>query len=55
MHAGAPASAVVKKGDSVSKGDLVADLNGAISARIHSPRDGKVIAVSDSEIVIALS
>jgi len=42
QHIGAPAKAVVEKGESVKKGQLLGDAAGFVSARIHSPVSGKV-------------
>jgi electron transport complex protein RnfC len=42
QHLGAPAVAVVAKGDSVKVGQLVAKSGGFVSANIHSPVSGKV-------------
>ena len=42
---GAPATAVVKKGDSVVVGQLLAEPTGFMSAAIHSPISGTVTAV----------
>lgn len=45
QHAGVEAKPVVAKGDEVLKGQLLAEANGAISAPIHSPVSGKVVAI----------
>lgn len=45
QHTGAQANAIVAKGDEVLKGQLIAEANGAISASIHSPVSGKVVAI----------
>lgn len=45
QHAGVEASPVVAKGDEVLKGQLLAQANGIISAPVHSPVSGKVVAV----------
>ena len=42
QHIGAPAQAVVKKGDSVKVGTLIAVANGMISSPVHSSVSGKV-------------
>lgn len=47
QHTGAPASALVKAGDSVKRGQLVASAQGAVSAAVHAPTSGKVKAVED--------
>ena len=49
QHIGAPAEPVVKAGDRVSAGQLVADIpEGKLAARIHSSIDGVVTAVNGS-------
>lgn len=45
QHIGAPAQAVVAKGDEVKVGTLVAKAGGFVSANIHSPVSGKVAKV----------
>ena len=45
MHIGAPASPVVKPGDTVYVGTLVAEAVGPVSAPIHSSVSGKVIKI----------
>ncbi len=45
QHIGAPAVAVVKKGDEVLTGQIVAQAAGFVSANIHSPITGSVTAV----------
>ena len=45
QHIGAPATAVVKKGDNVGVGQLIAEATGFMSANIHSPISGTVTAV----------
>ena len=50
---GAPAQPVVKVGDSVERGDLVAAIpEGKLSSNLHSSITGKVTAVTDSSITI---
>ena len=52
MHIGAPAVPVVSKGDTVQKGDLVAEIKeGALGARVHASISGKVTSV-DGAITI---
>lgn len=46
QHIGAPAKAVVKKGDIVKKGQLVGEAQGLISANVHASVSGKVIDVA---------
>ena len=45
QHIGAPATALVEKGDLVKKGQLLAKARGAVSANIHAPTSGRVIAI----------
>ncbi len=45
QHIGTPATPVVKRGDKVGKGQLLAHSQGLISAPIHAPTSGKVIAI----------
>lgn len=53
MHVGASSVPVVKMGDKVNKGQLVADIpEKSLGARIHASISGKVCAVSDQYIEI---
>jgi len=45
QHLGKPAKAIVKKGQAVKKGQLIAEADGFISANIHAPSSGKVSAI----------
>jgi electron transport complex protein RnfC len=45
QHLGAPAAVVVKRGDLVKTGQLLAKATGFISANIHSPATGKVAKI----------
>ncbi|MEN2495043.1 MAG: Ion-translocating oxidoreductase complex subunit C [Hyphomicrobiaceae bacterium hypho_1] len=45
QHIGAPAEPVVAKGDIVDKGQLLAVGKGNISAAIHAPTSGKIVAI----------
>lgn len=47
QHLGAPSIALVKKGDDVKTGQLIAKSSGFISANVHSPVTGKVFKVDD--------
>ena len=47
QHIGAPALPVVNVGDSVKKGQLVAEASGAISANVFSPVSGTVADIRD--------
>ncbi len=55
QHVGKPASPVVKKGDKVKKGQLIATTGyDTLGTTIHASIDGVVKAVSDKEIVISI-
>ncbi|APF19878.1 Electron transport complex protein rnfC [Caldithrix abyssi DSM 13497] len=45
QHIGRPLTVVVKKGDSVKRGDLLAKSTGFISSNVHAPVNGKVLKV----------
>lgn len=45
QHLGAPAAVLVKRGDLVKTGQLLAKATGFISANIHSPATGKVAKI----------
>ncbi|WP_066628910.1 electron transport complex subunit RsxC [Labilibacter marinus] len=47
QHIGAPAKPIVKKGDAVKVGTLIAESAGFVSANIHSPVSGTVFKVDD--------
>lgn len=47
QHIGAPAVPVVKPGDVVKVGQLIAEAGGFVSANIHSPVSGKVKKIED--------
>ena len=47
QHLGAPAKPVVKKGDSVLRGQLLGEPAGFVSASVHAPFSGKITAISD--------
>ena len=47
MHIGAPATPIVKVGDLVKVGSLIAEASGFVSAPIHSSVSGKVTKISD--------
>lgn len=47
QHIGAPASAVVAKGDSVKVGQLIGKSSGFVSANIHSSVSGTVVKIDD--------
>ena len=48
MHLGAPAKPVVKVGETVKAGQLIAEPGGFISAPIHAPAAGKVTAIGET-------
>ena len=50
QHIGAPAKVLVQKGDKVKVGTLLADLDGIISADVHSSVSGEVLKIEDQEI-----
>ena len=53
MHIGAPAEAVVKTGDRVNVGDLIAaSRQGKLGAKIHESISGRVSAVGDRITII---
>lgn len=45
QHIGAEAEPVVKKDDEVAKGQLLAIARGAVSAAVHAPTSGRIIAI----------
>ena len=47
QHIGAPATVLVKKGDDVKVGTLIAKAGGFVSANIHSSVSGKVFKIDD--------
>lgn len=47
QHTGSPANPVVKKGDTVVKGQVIGEATGFISAYVHSPIAGKVIGIEE--------
>lgn len=54
QHVGAPAVPVVRVGESVSEGSLVADIpEGKLGAKIHASISGKVKDINDRYIVIS--
>lgn len=56
QHAGAPARPVVKQGDRVLEGDVIADIDeGELGARVHASVNGSVSSVSEREVVIERS
>ena len=56
QHTGAPAVPVVKEGDAVQAGDLIADIpEGKLGAPVHASISGQVTRVDDHEIRIQSS
>jgi len=47
QHIGAPAKPIVEEGDKVKKGECIAELQGKISARVHSSINGIVKGIVD--------
>ena len=52
QHIGAPASSVVKTGDKVSEGDVIAKAADGLSVNIHASITGTVEEVTDAYIII---
>lgn len=55
QHIGAPATPIVKKGDTVKTGQLIATAGGFVSANIHSSVSGTVVAVDSVPDAAGLS
>ncbi|MFH1477609.1 MAG: electron transport complex subunit RsxC [Verrucomicrobiota bacterium] len=47
QHMGAPARPIVKKGDAVMRGQVLGEAGGYVSAPVHAPTSGKVIALGE--------
>lgn len=47
QHIGAPATAIVKPGERVLKGELIATGQGAVSAPVHASSSGTIAAIED--------
>ncbi len=47
QHIGAPATLVVKKGDPVKTGTVIARSTGTVSSNLHSPVSGKVVKIEE--------
>jgi len=45
QHIGAPAKPVVRRGEKVAKGQLLATGQGAISAPVHAPTSGRIVGI----------
>ncbi|MGN0754452.1 MAG: electron transport complex subunit RsxC [Aristaeellaceae bacterium] len=50
QHIGAPAAALVKKGDAVLMGQKIGEAGGFVSAPVHSSVSGKVLGIENVEI-----
>ncbi|CAA0082908.1 Electron transport complex subunit RsxC [Zhongshania aliphaticivorans] len=50
QHIGAPASPIVKVGDRVLKGQMVAEAKGFVSAPVHAPTSGVIAAITSHVI-----
>ena len=50
QHIGAPADVIVAEGDLVLKGQTLAEPKGFVSAAIHAPTSGKVVAIEQREL-----
>jgi electron transport complex protein RnfC len=48
QHLGAPAKPLVSVGDTVKAGQLIAEQNGFISAPVHAPACGQVVAIEET-------
>jgi len=53
QHIGAPAKAIVKPGDTVTRSQMIAEPAQGLSVGIHAPICGKVTEVTDRHVVIA--
>ena len=45
QHSGAPAEPLVAPGDQVLKGQMIARASGALSAALHAPSSGAIVAI----------
>ncbi len=51
QHIGAPAKAIVAKGDHVLRGQMIAEANGFVSAPVYSTVSGTVVAIEPRRVV----
>ena len=51
QHIGAPSKAIVKKGQYVKRGQMIAEPGGYVSVALHSPVDGTVKAIELTETI----
>ena len=49
MHSGAPAKLIVKVGDSVKVGQLIAEADGAVSSPVHASVSGKIKSINEHD------
>lgn len=54
QHIGAPAAAIVKQGDKVTKGQMIAEPAKGLSVGIHASIDGVVSEVTDKYVIIEI-
>lgn len=53
QHAGVPSKPIIKIGEQVKEGDLIADIpEGQLGARLHASIEGKAIYIDDERIII---
>ena len=52
QHIGAPASAIVKQGDKVTKGQMIAEPGKGLSVGIHASVTGTVTEVNEKYVII---
>ena len=52
QHIGAPAAAIVKQGDKVTNGQMIAEPVKGLSVGIHASIDGVVSEVTDKYVII---
>jgi len=50
QHIGAPAQPVVSVGDSMRKGQLIAEAAGFVSVPLHAPTSGEILAIEDRQV-----
>lgn len=50
QHIGAPSEVVVKVGDKVLKGQVIAEAVGRISVNVHAPSSGEVVAIEPRQV-----
>jgi Na+-translocating ferredoxin:NAD+ oxidoreductase subunit C len=55
QHLGAPAKPIVKKGDTVLRGQVIGEAAGFISAAVHAPTSGTVQAIGEAATAIGSS